>query len=95
MIHEGIIYKGLTNHILAKYGGFQHLPLLNKESCLYSLTARTLYLLKHNGLAHIKTNNTTFPHTNTPLATIRLQNIVNYPGITTSLDRKYFYQLLL
>jgi hypothetical protein len=28
----GTIYKGLTNHIFAKYGGAQHLPLLNKEA---------------------------------------------------------------
>jgi hypothetical protein len=35
----GIIYKGLTNHIFAKYGGSQHLPLLNKEACLHSPTA--------------------------------------------------------
>ena len=29
----GRIYKGLTNHISAKYGGSQLLPLLNKEAC--------------------------------------------------------------
>ena len=39
------IYKGLTNHILAKYGGVQHLVLLNKETCLYYPTTQTLYLL--------------------------------------------------
>jgi hypothetical protein len=49
----GTIYKGLTNHIFTKYGGAQHLPLLNKEACLHSPTSRTLFLLKHNGLAHI------------------------------------------
>jgi hypothetical protein len=27
----GIIYKGLTNHIFAKYGGAQKLPLLKKR----------------------------------------------------------------
>jgi hypothetical protein len=37
----GTIYIGLTNHILAKYDGSQHLPLLNKEACLHSPTART------------------------------------------------------
>jgi hypothetical protein len=89
------IYKGLTNHMLAKYSGFQHLSLLNKEACLQSPTARTLYLLKHNGLVHIKTDNITFPHMDTPLATIWLQKIVNYPSITTSLNRKYLNQLLL
>jgi hypothetical protein len=34
----GTIYKGLTNHILAKYGGSKHLPLLNKDACLHSST---------------------------------------------------------
>jgi hypothetical protein len=48
----GTIYKGLTNHILTKYGGSKYLPLLNKEACLHSPTSQTLYLLKHNGKAH-------------------------------------------
>jgi hypothetical protein len=91
----GTIYKGLTNHIFAKYGGAQHLPLLNKEACLHSPTTRTLYLLKHNGLAHIQTENITFLHTETPLATIWLQKAINYLAITPNLNRKYLHQLLL
>jgi hypothetical protein len=91
----GIIYKGLTNHIVVKYGGPQFLPLLNKEACLHSPTARTLYLLKHNGLAHIQTDNTEFPQMDTPLAKIWLQKAINYPNITLSLNRKYLNQLLL
>jgi hypothetical protein len=91
----GIIYKGLTNHIVAKYGGSQFLPLLNKEACLHSPTARTLYLLKYNGLAHIQTDNIEFPQMDTPLAKIWLQKAINYPNITLSLNRKYLNQLLL
>jgi hypothetical protein len=91
----GIIYKGLTNHILAKHRGSQHLPLLNKEACLHSPTLRTLYLLKHNGKAHIQTKNTTFPHMETPLTTIWLQKATNYPTITPNLSHKYLHQLLL
>jgi hypothetical protein len=91
----GIIYKGLTNHILAKYSGSQHLPLLNKETYLYFPTARILYLIKLNGLAHIQTDNITFPHINTPLATIWLQKTINYPTITANLNCKYLHQLLL
>ena len=83
------IYKRLTNLTFAKYGGAQHLPLLNKEACLYSPTAQILYLLKHNGLAHIQTDNTMFPYTNTLLATIWLQNASNYPTITPNLNKKY------
>jgi hypothetical protein len=91
----GIIYKGLTNHIFAKYGGAQHLPLLNREACLHSPTTRTLYLLKHNGLAHIQIDNTTFPHMETPLATIWLREAINYPTITPNINHKYLHQLLL
>jgi hypothetical protein len=91
----GTIYKGLTNHIFAKYGGAQLLPLLNKEACLDSPTTHTLYFLKHNGLAHIQTDNTTFPHMETPLATIWLQKAANFSTITPNLNRKYLHQLLL
>jgi hypothetical protein len=91
----GTIYKGLTNHILVKYGGAQYLPLLKKEACLHSPTTRILYLLKHNGQAHIQTNNTSFSHMETPLATIWLQKATNYSIITPNLNQKYLYQLLL
>jgi hypothetical protein len=91
----GIIYKGRINYIFTKYGGAQHLPLLNKEACLYSPTSRPLYLLKHNGLAHIQTDNVAFPHMETSLATIWTQKAMAYPNITSSLSRKYLHQLLL
>jgi hypothetical protein len=91
----GTIYKGLTNHILAKYGGSQHLPLLNKEACLHSPTSRTLYLLKHNGKAHIQTKNATFPNMETPLTEIWLQKATNFPTITPNLNHKYLQHLLL
>jgi hypothetical protein len=91
----GTIYIGLTNHILTKYGDSQHLPLLNKEACLHSPTARTLYLLKHNGLAHIQTDKVTFPQNDTPLTTIWLQKTINHPNLTANLNRKYLHQLLL
>ena len=91
----GIIYTCPTNHILVKYGGSQDLPLLNKEACLHFPIARTLYLLKHNGLAHIQTEKETFPHNDTPLATIWFQKTTNHPNIIANLNRKYLYQLLL
>jgi hypothetical protein len=91
----GTIYKGLTNHIFAKYGGSQNFPSLNKEACLHSPTSRTLYLLKHNGKAHIQTDNTTSPHMETPLTTIWLQKASNYPTITPNISHKYLHQLLL
>jgi hypothetical protein len=91
----GTIYKGLTNHIFTKYGGAQHLLLLNKEACLHSPTSRTLFLLKHNGLAHIQTNKIAFPHMETFLATIWTQKATAYPNITSSINQKYLHQLLL
>jgi hypothetical protein len=91
----GTIYIGLTNHILAKYGGSQYLPLLNKEACLHSPTARTLYLLRHNGLAHIQTDKTAFPHNDIPLAEIWFQKTINHPNIRANLNHKYLRQLLL
>jgi hypothetical protein len=91
----GIIYIGLTNHVLAKYGGSENLPLLNKEACLHSPTTRTLYLLKHNGLTYIQTDKIAFPHNDTPLTQIWLQKTVNRPNITTNLNRKYLNQFLL
>jgi hypothetical protein len=86
---------GLISYILAKNGGSQHLPLLNKEACLHSPTSRTLYLLKHNGKAHIQTEDITFPNTETPLTTIWLHKATNYPTISPNLSRKYLQQLLL
>jgi hypothetical protein len=62
---------------------------------LTSPTSRTLYLLKHNGKAHIQTENISFPHMETPLTIIWLQKATNYPTITTSLNCKYLHQLLL
>jgi hypothetical protein len=85
----------LTNHILAKDGGSQHLPLLNKKACLHSPTAKTLYLLKHNGLAHIQIDKVAFLHDDIPLATIWFQKTINHPNITANLNRKYLHQLLL
>jgi hypothetical protein len=37
---------------------------------------------KTQRLAHIQTDNTIFPHMETPLATIWLQKTINYPTIT-------------
>jgi hypothetical protein len=82
----GIIYIGLTKHILAKYGGSQHLPLFNKEACLHSPIARTLYLLKHNGLAHIQTDNIAFPDNDIPLAKTWFKKKTNHPHITVNLS---------
>jgi hypothetical protein len=82
----GTIYKGLTNHILAKYGGSQHLPLLNKKACLHSPTARTLYLLKHNDLAHLKTRQHNIPTSRHPTCHIMATKINQLPYHNTKLE---------
>jgi hypothetical protein len=46
-------------------------------------------------MAYIQTDNTTFPHMETPLAILWLQKATNYPTITLNLNRKYLQQLLL
>jgi hypothetical protein len=42
----GIIYKGLIQHILAKYGGAENIPRITNTDCIRSPTTRTLYLMK-------------------------------------------------
>ena len=41
----GIIYKGLTHHILAKYGGTEEIPRITHNDCTKSPITRTLYLM--------------------------------------------------
>ena len=60
-----------------------------------SPTTKTLYLLKYNGLAHIQTDTTTFPHMETPLAIVWLQKANIYPSITPNINCKYLHQSLL
>jgi hypothetical protein len=46
----GIIYRGLTKHIMAKYGGSTILKTINIAACLYSPITRTIALLIENGI---------------------------------------------
>ena len=50
----GIIYKGLTQHILAKYGGGENIPRIKYQDCIRSPITPTLFLMKHEGGAHLK-----------------------------------------
>jgi hypothetical protein len=45
----GIVYKGLTHYILAKYGGALHIPRIKYQDCIRSPLIRTL-LEVHYGL---------------------------------------------
>ena len=57
----GQIYQGLTNYIIAKYGGSYHLPRLKYHACVRSLTARTLYLLEREYEIHVQMTTKKFP----------------------------------
>ena len=56
----GIIYKGLIQHILPKYGGAIDIPRITHNDCTRSPTTRTLYLMKKEGGAHLKNLETNF-----------------------------------
>jgi hypothetical protein len=57
----GKIYRGLTYHILAKYEGSQHLPLLTEAACIHSPISRTLLLLKKEAHIHLRGLDPKFP----------------------------------
>jgi hypothetical protein len=53
----GRIYQDLVKFIITKYGGVEHLPVLDCQICSRSPTAHNLYLLKNQINIHL---NTTF-----------------------------------
>jgi hypothetical protein len=80
------------------FGQVWQLPALTitqQRSMSNSPTALTLYLLKHNGLVYIQTDNIAFPDNDTPIAKIWLQKTTNHSHIIINLSRKYLHQLLL
>ena len=53
----GTIYKGITQHILAKHGGTLNIPRIKYQDCIRSPTTRTLFHLKKEGGIHLKSIN--------------------------------------
>jgi hypothetical protein len=95
MIHWEKIYKGLTNHILAKSEGSHELPLLNNEACLHSFTSHVLYLLKHDGKTHLRCFDHSFSIDNTTLATIWFTKVAAIPHLARDICHKYLNKLFL
>ena len=50
----GLIYKGLIQHILSKYGGVKDIPKIKYQDCIRSPTTRTLFSMKTVGRVHLK-----------------------------------------
>jgi hypothetical protein len=85
-VRVGKIDQGLTNHIFAKYGGAEQLSTLNKETCKNSPIARTLYLLKHKGLAYINSFQEDYHIGKSPLAKIWLEKASIYQRLPIELS---------
>jgi hypothetical protein len=52
----GIIYRGLTKYIMAKYGGSTTLTHITTTACLHSPTTRTIALLNENKICSLDKN---------------------------------------
>jgi hypothetical protein len=72
----GLIYRGLTNFILVKFGGALNLPCLTSHDCIQSLLTRTLYLLKITSDIHLQSTLQDFPLLPTPLETAWLSTAI-------------------
>ena len=91
----GIIYKGLTQHILAKHGGAQDIPRIKYQDCIRSPTTRTLFLLKKEGGIHLKSIEQNFQLQMTELESEwRAQAIMEIPELTQQISLKLLHKLL-
>jgi hypothetical protein len=92
----GIIYKGLIDHILAKYGGAEKIPRITQYDCIRSPTIRTLFLLKTEGGIHLKTTNENFQLHMTKLEQEwRIQATNELPHLNPDLSLKLLHKLLI
>jgi hypothetical protein len=91
----GLIYRGLTNFILAKFGGALNLPRLTSHDCIRSPITRTLYLLKTTSDIHLRSTLHDFPLPPTPLETAWLSTAISYPHLFQQYSPKLLYKLLL
>jgi hypothetical protein len=91
----GIIYKGLTHFILAKFGGALHLPRLTSHDCIRSPLTRTLYLLKTTSDIHLQSTLHDFPLLPTSLETLWLSAAASHPHLSQQFSLKLLHKLLL
>ena len=92
----GIIYRGLTHFIIAKYGGVENIPRIRHQDCMRSPTTKTLFLIKKVGGAHFRSTIDNFPLKATPLEQIWYQESETLlPQINPTQTFKYLHKLVL
>ena len=86
------IYKGLIQHILAKYGGVEDIYRIKFHDCTRSPTTRTLFLMKKEGGTHLKSIETNFQLHATELETEwKSQATTILPKLNNDLSHKLLY----
>ena len=92
----GTIYKGLIQHILAKYGGAEEIPRIKQNDCIRSPTTRTLFLLNKAGRIHLKSTNENFQlHMIELEREWRAQALTELPNLNLELSLKLLHKLLI
>ena len=91
----GTIYKGLTQHILAKHGGAEDIQRIKYQDCIRSPTTRTLFLMKKEGGVHLKSIETNFQlHTTELEREWKIQAETELPQLNPELSLKLLHKLL-
>jgi hypothetical protein len=92
----GIIYKCLTQHILAKFGGAIDIPRITHNDCTRSPITRTLYLMKKEGGTHFKSLEANFQLHTTEFEQEWITNATTeLPHLNPKLSLKLLHKLLL
>ena len=92
----GIIYRGLTHFILAKYGGAENIPRIKHQDYIRSSTTRTLFLIKKARGAHLCSQIDNFPLKATPLEQMWCQLLeTQSPQINPTQTFKFLPKILL
>ena len=92
----GAIYRGLTHHILAKYGGAEMIPRIKYQNCTRSPTTCILYLIKTAAGVHLRSTLENFPIEATQLKQAWTQQIeALLPHFNPTQTRKLIHKLLL
>ena len=89
----GRIYKGLLQYLLTKYGGSEILPCIKSLDCYHSPITRTLFLIKQNGEAHLKSTLTKFFLQPAPLESIWTNESSMLPLLTKQTSNKLLQKL--
>ena len=88
-----IIYKGLIQHILAKHGGAKDIPRIKYQDCIRSPTTRTLFLMKTEGGAYLRSIEVDFQLNKTKLEKEWRTN-TELPYLNPELSLKLLHKLI-